>query len=571
VCFGYAMGQFMPFIAGGAAVSDTRITFRDTTPNENGSGATVDTKTLTRVGLTVGGGVDWMFAPNWIGRLEYLYDQYGSVTYALRQNDSEEGFDLRSHIVRAALMYKFESPAAPYPAGLITKAPPVAYPAQWSGVYLGVFAGGHWSRNLWTSDETEPADFPGVPAFQLKGFSGGGLIGANFQQGSFVWGPELDLGALTGSTTLDAAAFPETPAEERDIDSLELRARWNAHARIRFGYAMGQVLPFLAAGVAFANTSVTFRHHATPGDLNRRPLETKRLDHVGATIGGGIDFMLAPNWIGRVEYLYDHYAPTGFGSVQRRDLETFELTSHTARAALMYQFGAGVLAAPYPGGMVTKAPQPVYPAPWAGVYAGLFAGGHASRDSWNSDETDPAAAFGPFDLHLRGFAGGALIGANVQHGNIVWGPELDAGWMGGSTTFGDLRRFVPSSIDSLDIESRWNAHARVRFGYAIGQAMPFIAGGAAFANTKVIYRDSADATPVAGADLTHVGVTVGGGLDWMFTRNWIGRVEYLYDHYAPASFGLGAQTNVEFYELRSQTVRGAIVYKWDSAPVIAKF
>jgi hypothetical protein len=49
--------------------------------------------------------------------------------------------------------------------------------------------------------------------------------------------------------------------------------------------------------------------------------------------------------------------------------------------------------------------------------------------------------------------------------------------------------------------------------------MPFVAGGAAFANTKVIYRDSTDETPVAGADLTRVGVTLGAGLDWMFTRN----------------------------------------------------
>jgi outer membrane immunogenic protein len=564
------MGQFMPFIAGGAAFSSTRITFRDATPNEFGSGATVDTKTLARVGITVGGGVDWMFAPNWLGRVEYLYDQYGSVSYGLFQNISEESFDLRSHILRAALMYKFGVPAAPYPVRLVTKGPPVPYLAPWSGVYLGLFAGGHWSRDLWTSDETDPGSTPAAPTLSLQGFSGGGLLGANFQHGSFVWGPELDIGALTGSTTLNAAAFPQNDPDP-DLDTLEVRARWNAHARIRFGYAMGQFMPFFAAGVAFANTSVTLRD--PPPLDSRRPVETKRLGHAGATIGGGLDFLLSPSLIGRVEYLYDHYAPTGYGSVQRRDLETFELRSHIVRAALMYNFGAGVPGAPYPGGLITKAPPAVYPAHWAGVYVGLFAGGHWSRDSWNSDETDPAAAFGPFDLHLRGFAGGALVGANVQYGNVVWGPELDAGWMNGSTTFGDLRRFEPSSIDSLDIEGRWNAHARVRFGYAMGQFMPFIAGGAAFANTKVTYRDSQqlDKPPVAGADLTHVGVTVGGGLDWMFARDWIGRVEYLYDHYAPASFSLGQQTNVEFYELRSHTLRGALIFKWDPGPVIARY
>jgi outer membrane immunogenic protein len=59
--------------------------------------------------------------------------------------------------------------------------------------------------------------------------------------------------------------------------------------------------------------------------------------------------------------------------------------------------------------------------PWSGVYLGLFAGGHWSRDRWTSDNTEPAGEFGPLDLHPRGFSGGALLGANLQQGNSVWG------------------------------------------------------------------------------------------------------------------------------------------------------
>ena len=34
----------------------------------------------TRVGWTAGGGVEWMFLPNWSAKLEYLYYDLGSVT-----------------------------------------------------------------------------------------------------------------------------------------------------------------------------------------------------------------------------------------------------------------------------------------------------------------------------------------------------------------------------------------------------------------------------------------------------------------------------------------------------------
>ena len=37
----------------------------------------------TRVGWTAGGGVEWLFLPNWSVKVEYLYYDLGSVTYGL--------------------------------------------------------------------------------------------------------------------------------------------------------------------------------------------------------------------------------------------------------------------------------------------------------------------------------------------------------------------------------------------------------------------------------------------------------------------------------------------------------
>jgi outer membrane immunogenic protein len=50
-----------------------------TSPPWGGAGSFSD----TRVGWTVGGGLEWLFWPNWSAKVEYLYYDLGSVTYQL--------------------------------------------------------------------------------------------------------------------------------------------------------------------------------------------------------------------------------------------------------------------------------------------------------------------------------------------------------------------------------------------------------------------------------------------------------------------------------------------------------
>jgi outer membrane immunogenic protein len=78
----------------------------------------------TRVGWTAGGGLEWMFAPNWSAKLEYLYYNLGSVTYSSGVSGSfgniapivGQPFFLNTtwttarfngHIVRAGVNYHF--------------------------------------------------------------------------------------------------------------------------------------------------------------------------------------------------------------------------------------------------------------------------------------------------------------------------------------------------------------------------------------------------------------------------------------------------------------------------------
>ena len=64
----------------------------------------------TRVGWTLGGGIERKFSPNWSGKLEYLYMDLGTKTlFSGTANQADVSF--RDHIFRAGINYEF-SPSA---------------------------------------------------------------------------------------------------------------------------------------------------------------------------------------------------------------------------------------------------------------------------------------------------------------------------------------------------------------------------------------------------------------------------------------------------------------------------
>ena len=69
----------------------------------------------TKVGWTVGAGIEVAFAQNWSFGAEYLYVDLGSTTLTLTPitdggfftNTSTSEFENRSHVARAKLNYRF--------------------------------------------------------------------------------------------------------------------------------------------------------------------------------------------------------------------------------------------------------------------------------------------------------------------------------------------------------------------------------------------------------------------------------------------------------------------------------
>jgi len=114
--FGYAANTTLLYVTGGLAVGNVSGEWQvlsSNTYNKTGSGSD------TKVGWTVGAGVEQAFAPHWTVKLEYLYTDLGSINYtstylpgssfAPPGNNYVERIsqDLTFHTVRVGVNYKF--------------------------------------------------------------------------------------------------------------------------------------------------------------------------------------------------------------------------------------------------------------------------------------------------------------------------------------------------------------------------------------------------------------------------------------------------------------------------------
>jgi outer membrane immunogenic protein len=178
--------------------------------------------------------------------------------------------------------------AADYPV----KAPPPPI-WSWSGFYIGIQGGGATSG-------TSIHNY-GVPAPQdvlgLDGWLFGGTIGWNWQSGIWVVGLEGDW----SWTDIKGRQFSPNPAftSGTQVNSL-------ATVRARAGIAsLGSTLFYLTGGVAWAQIDRNDTSPVAPFLL------VQGFNRTGWTGGGGVEFMLAPNWTMKGEVLFVDLGTSG--------------------------------------------------------------------------------------------------------------------------------------------------------------------------------------------------------------------------------------------------------------------
>ncbi len=142
--------------------------------------------------------------------------------------------------------------------------------------------------------------------------------------------------------------------------------------------------------------------------------------------------------------------------------------------------------------------------PWTGFYLGANVG-----YAWSND-TDPS---------IKGFAGGIHGGYNFRFNQLVAGIEGDY-----SFSNADASETVAGITGKVEIDSIWSIRGRLGF---LATQNALIYGTLGYGGAKMsasltdgftTVKDSANAR----------GLVIGGGLEYAFTRNILGRIEGLH-------------------------------------------
>ena len=182
-------------------------------------------------------------------------------------------------------------------------------------------------------------------------------------------------------------------------------------------------------------------------------------------------------------------------------------------ATLLSLAASSAYAADIPARVAPITPPPLVTT-WTGFYVGLNAGyGWADVSIDNGPGSD-----------LNGFVGGGQIGYNWQSGNWVLGVEGDFQGSAQSTSDSAFSPILGTTL-TVDQDIPWLATLRGRLGYASGDWLYYVTGGAAWVNYKLTV--SIPGTSVE-TDTTKGAWTVGGGVEWMFVPKWSAKLEYLY-------------------------------------------
>ena len=208
-------------------------------------------------------------------------------------------------------------------ADLPVKAPSMFSPvpvANWTGFYVGGFLSGVWGETD-TFLSGGGAPITGKPS----GFAAGITAGYDWQMPNSNWVFGGNIAAPFLTSVDDRVADPVFPATV----SHKLELNWALLFTGRVGYAYGNWLPYVGAGLAVAEGKGTF---SSPTGV-----ASDTQTHVGFTVLAGIRYWLAQNWWVALQYNYvdlgsETYTPPAHAS------RTVGATSNSVAGIAAYRF-----------------------------------------------------------------------------------------------------------------------------------------------------------------------------------------------------------------------------------------
>jgi outer membrane immunogenic protein len=164
---------------------------------------------------------------------------------------------------------------------------------------------------------------------------------------------------------------------------------------------------------------------------------------------------------------------------------------------------------------------------WDGLFIGAFAGYGWGTVTDEDGYFDSLAT--PTDYDVDGWLLGVNAGFNVTVSEaIVAGIVGDIAW---SNMSGDV------ATDGSTYDVDWVGSVRGRLGFDGGVFLPYVTGGVAFANAT-----TTEATLAVDDTQTHIGWTVGAGVEFAVADNVSLDLLYRYNDYGSKDYTLGATT-----------------------------
>jgi outer membrane immunogenic protein len=247
------------------------------------------------------------------------------------------------------------------------KAPPVAV-YNWTGFYIGGSVGGIWND---TRSDTYPtgcfltnvACGGGAVNNPIRSdsarlndsrFIGGGQAGYNWQSGRFVGGVEGDISWTGLNQSIITTKVLSAPLVGSMVHGDSMKQDWLATLRARAGFTLApQFLIYATGGLAFGHvqTASAVAFTATTDAYAGATDDTR----VGWTVGVGGEWMIAPKWSIKAEYLYVDLGKLGTNQPCITAVCTafapppsyqadYRIHENIARVGVDYHFGGPVVA-----------------------------------------------------------------------------------------------------------------------------------------------------------------------------------------------------------------------------------
>lgn len=226
--------------------------------------------------------------------------------------------------------------------------------------------------------------------------------------------------------------------------------------------------------------------------------------------------------------------------------------------------GADLAARPY----TKAAPMMQIPAAydWSGFYLGGQIGYAGSRSNYTLDNSVVVERFG-FDP--KSAIGGGHAGLQGQFGSWVLGVEGTYNAVGLKQT--DVSVLLPGRLRTNSTTDIATVVGKV--GYATGPVLLYAKGG--WADAKIETSGINPATGISGnVNAWASGYTIGGGVDYMFAKNWIAGVDFNYYRFGFNRNTLATDGTPSNYTGRNEIYAGmfrlSYLFNW-SGPLVARY